>query len=51
MKYCLIYWPEEDCTSVVSCHDVVEPQDLKIKVPCKVKVGKEVYTGVIAEIG
>ena len=49
----LVYWPDEDQTSVVDVAKVVEPEleDASVGVNCSIKTGKQVYAGKIIGIG
>ena len=51
--FMLIYWPEEDGTSVVKQSAVLKPQPLEhgCGVFCTVKFGKQICDGRIAGIG
>ena len=46
-----MYWPEEDLVSAVCQTSIIEPDNLVYKTICKVKVGRKVYPGIIADIG
>ena len=51
--FALIFWPEEDSTSIVRCGLVLEPPmaQLTVGTSCKVRVGRAVCSGRIAGIG
>lgn len=48
-QFILVYWPDEDCVSVVSEESVEGTNDMGE--PCAVKLGKKVYSGRTAAIG
>ena len=49
----LVYWPDEDQTSIVDAAKVVEPEleDANVGVNCSINTGKQVYTAKITGIG
>ena len=46
-----MYWPEEDCVSVVAFSCISEPCPPAVGKPCRVGVGKKWYLGVTAKTG
>ena len=49
-SHALVYWPEEDCASIVNRAKIVEGEE-KEGWECKVRIGRRTYTGVIVWIG
>ena len=49
----LIFWPEESAVSVVNARKITdpEPDSLQLQQDCKVKVGRNIYSGRVAAIG
>ena len=48
----LVYWPEEDCTTVLYIGSVVDPSPPVLGLPCTVRIGSgRSYHGVMAGIG
>lgn len=49
----LVYWTDEDLTSIVDEVKLVEPglEDARVGVDCSVKAGREIYRGKIIGIG
>ena len=41
-----MYWPEEDCVSVVAFSCISDPCPPAVGKPCRVGIGKKWYTGV-----
>ena len=49
--HALVYWPEEDCVSVVPLTSVVSPLSPVVHQFCHVRIGKKSHKGVTMEIG
>ena len=49
--FVLVYWPEERQTSIVSAKNVVDPGPPSIGCECKMKAGKDLFTGEVIGIG
>ena len=49
--HALVYWPEEDCVSVVPLTNIVSPSSTAIHQFCHVRIGKKPHKGVTMEIG
>ena len=47
----LVYWPEEDCVSVVAFSSIAGSSPPTIAQVCKVRIGKKEHKGVTMEIG
>ena len=49
----LVFWPEESAVSVVNACKITdpEPDSLQLQQDCKVKVGRNIYSGKVAAIG
>ena len=49
----LVFWPEESAVSVVNACKITdpEPESLQLQQDCKVKVGRNIYSGKVAAIG
>ena len=50
-RYCLLYWPEENCYSEVLESKLIEPKEATIGVVAKVKQGGKIYSGNIVAVG
>ena len=49
--FVLVYWPEEESTSVLSCQQIKSCATLTVGASCIVKIGKKEYDSCIAGIG
>ena len=49
-NFVLVYWPNEDLVSVVKKNNLVEPLFLNVSKPCKVRIAKKLYDGVVVAI-
>lgn len=47
----LVYWPEEDCVSVVALSIIADSYPTTVGQVCKVRIGKKEHEGVAMEIG
>ena len=49
----LVFWPEESAISVVNACKITDPgpDSLQLQQDCKVKVGRNLYSGKVAAIG
>ena len=48
----LVYWPEEDCTTVLYISNMMDPSPPVVGKPCTVRIGSgKSYRGVTARIG
>lgn len=51
VDYVLVYWPEEDCVSVVPTKNVVDPCPPILEETCTVQTAKKTYTGITVAMG
>ena len=49
--HALVYWPEEDCISVVKNSGMLDSSPPVAGASCQVRVGKKTYAGAILKIG
>ena len=50
-RYFLVWWPEENKTSVLPERDILEGATATVGKPCVVSYGKATYSGNVAAIG
>ena len=46
-----MYWPEEDCVSIVDIKNIIEPCPPILNKQCNIKTGTRNYTGVLISLG
>ena len=49
--YCLIYWPEEESTSIVTSNELYQCSSFSVDSSCTLRLGRKLYHGRIAGIG
>ena len=49
--YCVVFWPEEGCYSVVLESKLAEPKEATVGVVAKVKQRGKMYSGSIVAVG
>ena len=50
-RYCLVFWPEENCYSDVLEAKLIEPKEATVGVVAKVKEGGKIHSGTIVMVG